>query len=86
MDDFGGAESPDRAQGAFDYLGKMLARFGLEEASEKAVPPTTRMDWLGIHFDSLERTIALKLGKLQQLLGWLPNLLHYKRIKRVLLQ
>ena len=75
LDDFGGAESTDRAQESFDYLGNMLARFGLEEAPEKAVPPTTRMDWLGINFDTLEWTIALKPGKLQELLDWLPKLL-----------
>ena len=58
----------------------------MEEAPDKAVPPTTRMDWLGISFDTVEWTLALKPGKLQELLSWLPKLLCYKRVRRVLLQ
>ena len=44
------------------------------------------MDWLGVCFDTLEWTMALKPGKLQELLAWLPKLLGKKRVKRVLLQ
>ena len=86
LDDFGGAERAEKAQDSFEQLGKCLARFGLEEASDKAVSPTTKMDWLGITFDTVEWTIALKPGKLHELLDWLPKLLQYKRIKKTLLQ
>ena len=86
LDDFGGAEKADAAQKSFEYIGWLLDYFGLEEAPEKAVAPTTRMDWLGISFDTLEWTMALKPGKLQELLTWLPKLLKCKRVKRVLLQ
>ena len=86
LDDFGGAEKADAAQESFEYIGWLLDYFGLEEATEKAVAPTTRMDWLGISFDTLEWTMALKPGKLQELLTWLPKLLKCKRVKRVLLQ
>ena len=86
LDDFGGAEKADAAQESFEYIGWLLEYFGLEEAPEKAVAPTTRMDWLGISFDTLEWTMALKPGKLQELLTWLPKLLKCKRVKRVLLQ
>ena len=86
LDDFGGAEKADAAQKSFEYIGWLLEYFGLEEAPEKAVAPTTRMDWLGISFDTLEWTMALKPGKLQELLTWLPKLLKCKRVKRVLLQ
>ena len=86
LDDFGGAENSNKAFDSFIQLGRLLEYFGLEEAPEKAVAPTTRMDWLGICFDTVEWTMALKPGKLQELLVWLPNLLKYKRVKRLLLQ
>ena len=86
LDDFGGAELAGKATTSFEHLGYLLKYFGLEEASEKAVAPTTKMDWLGICFDTVEWTMALKPGKLQELLLWLPKLLTRKRVKRVLLQ
>ena len=86
LDDFGGAERADKAMESFNHLGGMLDYFGLEEAPEKAVAPTTKMDWLGICFDTMEWTMALKPGKLQELLVWLPKLLSFRRVKRALLQ
>ena len=86
LDDFGGAEKADMAYDSFNHLGWLLDYFGLEEARDKAVPPSTKMDWLGITFDTVEWTMALKPGKLQELLGWLPKLLTYRRVKKVLLQ
>ena len=86
LDDFGGAELADRAAASFDHLGSSLQYFGLEEAIEKAVAPTTEMDWLGIHFNTIEWSMALKVGKLNELLVALPKLLVYKRVKKVILQ
>ena len=53
LDDFGGAEQADKAPDSFSHLGKLLEHFGLEEAQEKAVAPTTKMDWLGVSFDTI---------------------------------
>ena len=86
LDDFGGAEPVEKAASSFHHLGNMLQHFGLEESPEKAIAPTTAMDWLGIHFDTVEWTLALKSGKLEELLEWLPKLLRRKRVKKVLLQ
>ena len=86
LDDFGGAELADKATFSFNHLGQLLNFFGLEEAQEKAVAPTTCMDWLGIRFDTVGWTMALKPNKLQDLLTCLPKLLTYKRVKKVLLQ
>ena len=86
LDDFGGAEMGDKAFTSFYHLGSMLKHFGLEEAPEKAVPPSTTMDWLGIRFDTVEWSMALKPCKLAELLEWLPKLLMHKRVKKVLLQ
>ena len=86
LDDFGGAEQAGRAHDAFKYLGECLVHCGLEESPDKAVAPTTNMDWLGVNFDTLDWTMALKPGKLLELLEWLPKLLRLKRVKKVLLQ
>ena len=86
LDDFGGVEHADKAMDSFYHLGSVLKQCGLEEAPEKAVAPSTRMDWLGVCFDTEEWTMALKPGKLQELLDWLPKLLQHKRVKRLLLQ
>ena len=79
LDDFGGAELPGKAAVSFGHLGNLLEHFGLEEAPEKAVAPTTKMDWLGIVFDSVE-------WSMEELLDYLPKLLKFRRVKRVLLQ
>ena len=86
LDDFGGAELAEKAMESFKHLGWLLEHFGLVEAPEKAVSPSTEMDWLGISFNTVEWSMALKPGKLQELLTWLPRLLSYNRVKKVLLQ
>ena len=86
LDDFGGAELAGKAEDSFQHLGSLLTHFGLDEAQDKAVAPTTKMDWLGISFNTVEWTMALKPGKLQELLLWLPKLLKYQRVKKILLQ
>ena len=75
-----------KAEASFNHLGELLNYFGLEESLDKAVAPTTKMEWLGISFDSVEWTMALRPGKLQELLDWLPELLKHRRVRKVLLQ
>ena len=86
LDDFGGAELASKAQEAYIQLGQLLSYFGLQEATDKAVPPSTSMEWLGIKFDTVEWSMSLKPGKLQELLDWLPRLSRLRRVKKVLLQ
>ena len=86
LDDFGGAELAHKAGESFKHIGRLLEHFGLVEAPEKAMAPSTKMDWLGVTFDTSEWSMALKAGKLQELLEWLPKLLSCKRANRVLLQ
>ena len=86
LDDFGGAELAERADAAYNHLGYVLEHCGLQEAPEKAVAPSTRMDWLGVSFDTIEWSMALKPGKLQELLTLLPKLLKRKRVKKAMLQ
>ena len=86
LDDFGGAEAADKAWESFNHLGAVLEYCGLEEAPDKAVAPSTKMDWLGVSFDTQEWSMALKPCKLAELLKLLPKLLKCKRVKMVLLQ
>ena len=48
LDDLGGAETPEKAEEAFNRLRQILVKFGLQEACEKTVPPCTIMVFLGI--------------------------------------
>ena len=86
LDDFGGAEKVDKAQYAFELLGAKIEFFGLVEARDKAVAPSTKMEWLGIAFDTVEWTMALKSSKLKELLILLPKVLKFRRVKKVTLQ
>ena len=66
----------NRAVEAFNHIGWLLKHFGLEEAPEKAMAPSTKMDWLGVRFDTIEWSMASKPSKLQEQLEWLPKLLN----------
>ena len=50
LDDFGGAETREKAQDAFDTLENLLKLCGLEESVEKSVKPSTRMEFLGLQW------------------------------------
>ncbi|XP_078582514.1 uncharacterized protein LOC144865570 [Branchiostoma floridae x Branchiostoma japonicum] len=64
LDDFGGADTPERVAQAFLHLGQLLLTLGLIEAAGKAVPPTTRMVFLGRIVDSLRMTLEVTPDRL----------------------
>jgi hypothetical protein len=67
-DDFGGVESDAvQAQRSFVGLGNLLADLGLAEASTKAVPPATKMPFLGVLFDTEKMTMSVPVDKLAEL-------------------
>ena len=63
LDDYSGAELAIEAHDYFEHLGWLLRHFSLEEAPGKAVAPTSKMDWLGISFNTVEWTMALSLSQ-----------------------
>ena len=66
-DDVGGAEtSYERAMASFTALSKLFVELGLEESVEKAHPPTTKMPYLGILFDSEAMTMSIPPEKLEE--------------------
>ena len=55
----GGAETVNKACDAYDAVGGLLAKCGLEESVQKGVAPTTRMEFLGITVDTVKLTLEV---------------------------
>ena len=59
MDDYGGCERGEKAFTAFFDLGKLLADLGIKESKKKALPPSTKMTFLGVEFDSMDMAMRV---------------------------
>ena len=59
LDDLGGVETVNKACDAYDALGGLLAKCGLEESVQKGVAPTIRMELLGIAADTIKLTLEV---------------------------
>lgn len=69
IDDFGGAEIPDKSSEAFSTLGQLLSDLGLQSSPEKDSPPSTSMVFLGILIDTADMTIRVTHDRLSELLA-----------------
>ena len=67
LDDFAGAETVNKAAGAYEFLGKVLSDFGLKESEEKAREPSTRMSFLGVQFDTVRSTLEVTEDRLVEI-------------------
>lgn len=76
LDDFGSASVESEAQNNFDEFGILLDRLGVEESKEKACPPATQMNFLGIWFDTESMTLRLADDKVEEIRGELREWLH----------
>ena len=66
-DDVGGAENTlERAEASFNALTELFVELGLEESHEKAYPPSTKMPYLGVEFDTVAMTMSIPPEKLQE--------------------
>ena len=66
-DDIGGAEATmERAEESFTSLFHLFQDLGLEESLEKAHPPSTKMPYLGVEFDTTAMTMSIPPEKLQE--------------------
>ena len=77
LDDLGGAEVPSLAVHSFDIMGSLLHDLNVEESTNKACSPSTRMLFLGIIIDTEKMTLELdeqRLVNLRKLLGTWDNL------------
>ena len=75
VDDFVGAETRSKIWASYHALTQLLYSLRVDTSKEKLVPPTTRLEFLGITFDSETMTMEISQGKLQDIIkelqGWL---------------
>ena len=67
LDDFGSAETKENAQSSYLLLKRILKSIGVDESVEKAVEPTTRMDFLGNLLDTVSMTIEVTPERIAEL-------------------
>ena len=67
VDDFVGAELKDKVWQAYNALTQLLESLRVETSKEKIVPPTTRLELLGITFDSETMTMEISKTKLEEI-------------------
>jgi len=67
LDDFAGCSKEEVAMSDFLELGSMVAELGLKESVKKAHPPSTRMEFLGIMFDSVTMTMEVTPSRLLEI-------------------
>ena len=67
-DDIAGCESDhDKATSSFQSLGSLMTALGLVESTAKACAPSTRMVFLGVHFDTDKMVMSVPGDKIQEL-------------------
>ncbi len=69
IDDFAGATISDYrvATRAASRLSTILSELGVEEAVSKASPPSTKMIWCGLMYDTVAMTVSIPDAKLQDI-------------------
>ena len=82
-DDLAGCEEGERAMVSFLQIAALLQELGLQESKDKASPPATKMEYLGVCFDSvsLQKSISpCKIAELKDMLfTWLRKTTCTKR-------
>jgi hypothetical protein len=67
LDDFVGAEDTDVASDVFNELGLLLQCCGLEESTEKAEAPCTRLAFVGVLHDTVSMTLEVTPERLNEI-------------------
>ena len=67
LDDIGSAEREDEAWASFLAMRRLLANLGAQEAVDKACPPSTRMEFLGILIDTIKLTLEVTPQRLLEI-------------------
>jgi len=86
LDDFAGCSSGDVALADFHSLGSMLSSLGLKESVRKAHAPSTRMEFLGILFDTVTMTVEITENRLLEIRGLLLSWLSERSASKVEIQ
>ena len=76
VDDFWGAEPKETVWQAYRFLTNLLRDLKVDTSPEKLVPPTTRLEFLGITFNTEEMTMTIpddKMSQIKQEMGTWQN-------------
>ena len=82
VDDFVGAEHRDRIWAAYEALTQILEELCVETSQSKIVPPTTRLEFLGITLDSSSMTMEISEQKLTEIKNELKTWLYRTKARR----
>ena len=64
VDDFVSADTKEKIWAGFRFLQNLLRDLGVDTAREKTVEPTTRLEFLGVTFDSEKMTVEVSEDKI----------------------
>ena len=78
LDDFAGADKPELALKSFQELGNLLVSCGIEESKEKACPPSTKMVFIGVLFDTDDLTLSVTAERVLEILELVDSWLQKK--------
>ena len=67
VDDFVGAELEETVWKAYLHLKTLLDNLQVDTSPEKLIPPTTRLEFLGITFDSVSMTMEISEEKVKEI-------------------
>lgn len=67
LDDFASAETQNNAEFAYQTLGAILEKCGIEEARDKSCPPSTIMTFVGVLFNTETLTIEITPERLAEI-------------------
>ena len=67
IDDFEAAETANKAWEAFYKLGNIISDIGLQEAADKASPPSHVMVFLGLEVNTIDKTICIPTHKMEDI-------------------
>ena len=82
VDDFIKAETRERIWSVYQALSALLESLKVETSKDKLVPPTTRLEFLGVTFDSEAFTMEISEDKLQDIKQELDTWLYRKTARR----
>ena len=68
LDDFGSAEPAHLANSSYESLGRLFNHLGVRESEAKAVPPTTRLEFLGTILDTVKMSMEVSPERVHELL------------------
>ena len=67
LDDLASAEKAEKAVFSFNTLRTILKKCGIKEAQYKACPPSTVMIFIGVLFNTVNMTIEVTPGRLNEI-------------------